>query len=210
MNKDPDLIVRYGPLERLNHWLVAILFILLALSGLALFYPAFFWLSALFGGGTSMRAVHPWLGVAYFIFFAWLALRFWHHNLLKSHDWQWLRQIRDVVGNREDRLPPQGRYNAGQKMLYWTLVIFTLLLLISGLIMWYQYFATLFPPVVRRFASMTHAFAGFVIILGIIIHIYSAIWVKGSIRAMVRGTVTPAWSRRFHPLWYREIKGKGE
>jgi formate dehydrogenase subunit gamma len=50
--------------------------------------------------------------------------------------------------------------------------------------------------------------ASFVLILGVIVHIYSAIfWVKGSLRAMTRGTVTHAWAKHHHPLWYRRITG---
>ena len=56
-------ILRYGPWARANHWIVAICFVLLTLSGLALFYPAFFGLTALFGGPEPTRIVHPYIGV---------------------------------------------------------------------------------------------------------------------------------------------------
>ena len=106
-------IQRYTAGERSNHWLVAILFVFAALSGLALFHPALFWLSELFGGGVWTRILHPFLGVAMFLLFLWLVLRFARHNLLDKGDGQWLRRWRDVVGNREERLPPVGRYNVG-------------------------------------------------------------------------------------------------
>ena len=69
-------IERYNPSQRTNHWIVAILFVLAALSGLALFHPALFGLSGLFGGGTWTRILHPFIGVAMFVFFLWLAIRF--------------------------------------------------------------------------------------------------------------------------------------
>ncbi|MGF6935308.1 formate dehydrogenase gamma subunit [Paraburkholderia sp. UCT70] len=70
---------------------------LLALSGLALFHPSMFWLTALFGGGQWTRVLHPFVGVVMFVSFLILALRFWPHNLLDSSDIQWLRQIDDVL-----------------------------------------------------------------------------------------------------------------
>ncbi len=63
MNEDPqERIERYAPATRINHWIVAISFVLLALSGLALFHPALFWLTNLFGGGPWTRILHPFIG----------------------------------------------------------------------------------------------------------------------------------------------------
>jgi formate dehydrogenase subunit gamma len=57
---------------------------------------------------------------------------------------------------------------------------------------------------VVRIAAVLHALAAFVLICGIIVHIYAALWIKGSISAMVRGTVTLGWARKHHPKWFRE------
>ena len=203
-HENPDLIVRYTPNERSNHWITAITFVLLALSGLALFHPSMFWLSALFGGGQWTRILHPFIGLVMFVSFMILALRFWHHNYLDADDRQWLRQINDVLTNREDRLPEVGRYNAGQKLLFFVLVLCLLLLLLSGIVIWRAYFAFYFPIEVVRVAAVIHAVTAFVLICSIIVHIYAAIWVKGSIGAMVRGTVTLGWARKHHPKWFRE------
>jgi formate dehydrogenase subunit gamma len=203
-HENPDLIVRYTPNERTNHWITAITFVLLALSGLALFHPSMFWLSALFGGGQWTRILHPFIGLVMFVSFLILALRFWHHNYLDADDRQWLRQINDVLTNREDRLPEVGRYNAGQKLLFFVLVLCLLLLLLSGIVIWRAYFAFYFPIEVVRVAAVIHAVTAFVLICSIIVHIYAAIWVKGSIGAMVRGTVTLGWARKHHPKWFRE------
>src|SRR5919198_1718237 len=62
--RDPNLLVRYSTGERLLHWSVAIAYILLFLSGLALFHPFFWWASGLFGGGPLMRILHPFIGGA--------------------------------------------------------------------------------------------------------------------------------------------------
>jgi formate dehydrogenase subunit gamma len=201
---NPNLIVRYTPNERTNHWITAISFVLLALSGLAMFHPAMFWLSALFGGGQWMRILHPFIGLVMFVSFLILALRFWHHNYLDRNDWQWMRQIDDVLANREENLPEIGRYNAGQKLLFFTMVACLVLLLLSGIVIWRRYFSFYFPIGVVRLSALIHAIAAFVLIVGIIVHIYAAIWIKGSVSAMVRGTVTVGWARKHHPRWFRE------
>ena len=201
-------IERYTPSQRSNHWAVAILFVLAALSGLALFHPALFGLSGLFGGGTWTRILHPFIGVAMFVLFLVLALRFRAHNRLDANDRQWLRQMNDVVHNREEKLPPVGRYNAGQKVLYWVLVLCMLVLLVSGILIWREYFSSYFGITTLRLAAVLHAAAAFVLIVSIIVHIYAAIWIKGSMGAMLYGTVSRAWARKHHPAWAKDVERK--
>ncbi|OMZ30199.1 formate dehydrogenase subunit gamma [Burkholderia pseudomallei] len=201
---DPNLIVRYTADERSNHWITAISFVLLALSGLALFHPSMFWMTALFGGGQWTRILHPFVGLVMFASFAVMVVRYWRHNLLDAGDRQWLRQMDDVLANREDKLPEVGRYNAGQKLLFFVMVACLLLLLVSGIVIWRRYFSLYFPIGVIRAAAVVHAAAAFALIVGIVVHVYAALWVKGSIGAMVRGTVTVGWARKHHPKWFRE------
>lgn len=198
-------IVRYTAGTRINHWIVAISFVLLALSGLALFHPAVFWLTALFGGGPWTRILHPFIGCFMVAAFILLAAEFWKDNYLQQRDWIWLRDIQDVVNNREEHLPEVGRYNAGQKLLFFAIVVCLIGLLLSGIIIWRQYFSFYFPIGLIRFGALLHAFCGFVLICAIIVHIYAAIWVKGSIRAMTRGTVSPGWAWKHHRAWFREV-----
>lgn len=197
-------IQRYTPSERSNHWAVAILFVLAGLSGLALFHPALFWLSGLFGGGVWTRILHPFLGLAMFVLFLIMALRFAHHNRLNANDRQWLGQMGDVLNNREERLPEVGRYNAGQKLLFWVLVLCMLVLLASGIVIWRQYFGQVFGIGLIRLAAVAHAAAAFVLITSIIVHIYAAIWIKGSVGAMLTGKVSRAWARKHHAGWLKE------
>ncbi|MBD9679148.1 formate dehydrogenase subunit gamma [Pseudomonas sp. PDM18] len=207
MKKD---IQRYNANERSNHWMVAILFFLAGLSGLALFHPAMFWLTNLFGGGPWTRVLHPFLGVAMFLFFLGLVIRFAHHNLVEKRDVQWLKQWRDVVTNREENLPEVGRYNAGQKLLFWTLLLCMLVLLVTGFVMWRAYFSHFFGIDIIRIASLLHAFAAFVLICSILVHIYAGIWVKGSMGAMLYGWVSRGWARKHHAAWLKDVdKGKG-
>jgi formate dehydrogenase subunit gamma len=202
------MIQRYTASERSNHWVVAIAFVLAGLSGLALFHPAFFFLTNLFGGGAWTRILHPFIGVLVFLFFLAMAARFWRFNHITSADRQWMRRIKDVLRNRDQGLPEVGKYNAGQKYLFWTMVVSIPVLLISGIVIWQPWFAPYFPIVLLRIAVVVHALAAWIMILGIIVHVYAAIWVKGSVRAMTRGTVSEAWAKHHHRAWYRDVTGK--
>jgi len=75
-------ILRYTANQRTNHWLVAILFFMAGLSGLALFHPSLFWLSNLFGGGPWTRILHPYMGIAMFVFFPRSGAEFLARQLL--------------------------------------------------------------------------------------------------------------------------------
>jgi formate dehydrogenase subunit gamma len=198
-----DTLLRYSAELRTNHWLVAIAFVLAALSGLALFHPALFWLSGLFGGGPWTRILHPYVGLFMVLVFVSLATSVWDDNRLQPADWQWLRQWRDVVGNREERLPEVGRYNAGQKVLFFALIVCLLGLLVTGPLMWRAYFNL--PVRLVRLASVLHAICALVLICSILVHIYAGFSVKGSVHAMLRGTVTPGWAWKHHRAWFRQI-----
>jgi formate dehydrogenase subunit gamma len=201
-----DTLVRYTANERTNHWFVAIAFVLAALSGLALFHPALFWLSNLFGGGSWTRILHPIVGILMALAFLFLVIAVWKDNRMQDRDWKWLRQLKDVVNNREERLPEVGRYNAGQKLLFFVIVLCMLGLVLSGIVIWRAYFSLYFSIDVVRLASLVHAVCAFILICAIILHIYAAIWVKGSIHAMTRGTVTPGWAWKHHRAWFRQMR----
>ncbi|MCY1292910.1 Formate dehydrogenase, cytochrome b556(fdo) subunit [compost metagenome] len=114
-----------------------------------------------------------------------------------------------MVNNREENLPEVGRYNAGQKLLFWVLILCLLVLLTTGLVMWRQYFSHWFGIDVIRLASLLHAFAAFVLICSIIVHIYAGFWVKGSMGAMLTGWVSRGWARKHHGGWLKDVsKGR--
>lgn len=202
------MIQRYTARERSNHWVVAIAFILAGLSGLALFHPAFFFLANLFGGGPWTRILHPFIGAVMFLSFMAMAARFWRYNQITPADRQWMGRIKDVLCNRDQDLPEIGKYNAGQKYLFWIMVVSIPVLLVSGIVIWQPWFAPFFPIGLTRVAVVVHALVAWIMILGIIVHVYAAIWVKGSVRAMTRGTVPDAWARQHHRAWYRDMTGK--
>lgn len=208
MKRNPRDLNRYTASERANHWIVGICFILLALSGLAFFHPAFYPLTMLFGGGPWTRILHPYIGVVMALFFIIMVVRFARLNLIEQRDIEWLKNVNKMVDGDDHDMPEQGKYNGGQKVLFWGLVVFMLLLLVSGVLMWYAWLTL--PVGVVRLASVVHAVAAVAMIGLIILHVYAAIWTRGTIRAMMYGTVTRAWAKQHHRGWYRKVTGDND
>jgi formate dehydrogenase subunit gamma len=205
---NPVIVDRYTGGARINHWITATCLVLLALTGLALFHPSLFFLTTLFGGGQITRAIHPWIGVVLFFSFAGLFIRFWKANLWKAEDDTWMARLRDVLAGHEERLPEVGKYNAGQKVVFWSMSILIIVLICSGLLIWDEYFAQVSSIETKRLAVLIHALAAVTIICVWIVHVYAAIWVRGTIGAMTRGKVTGGWAWRHHRKWLRELVGK--
>ena len=204
----PVTVSRYGPFARLNHWIVASSLILLAISGLALFTPSLFFLTSLFGGGQNTRAFHPWIGVVLFLGFFVFFLQLWRPNLPQRVDLTWVAHLGDVVAGREDKLPELGKYNAGQKFVFWAMSFLILVLIASGVLIWERYFADAVPVPVRRIAVLTHAIAAVLAICVFILHVYAGIWTRGTLSAMTRGTVTGGWAWRHHRKWLKQLAGQ--
>jgi formate dehydrogenase subunit gamma len=201
---------RYSTGARINHWITAITLILLALSGFALFHPSLFFLTALFGGGQWTRVLHPFMGVVLVISFLGLFLRFVWYNFPNVDDVRWLARIRDVMSGNEERLPEIGRYNAGQKFVFWAMTFLITLLVVSGLGLWDTYFAQYLTIEQKRWAAVLHAVGAVAIVLVWILHVYAAIWVRGTVRAMTRGSVTGGWAWRHHRKWLRALATYGK
>ncbi|TCZ55571.1 formate dehydrogenase subunit gamma [Roseicella aquatilis] len=204
----PVTVNRYGPTTRANHWVTAVSLILLAISGLALFTPSLYFLTTLFGGGQSTRILHPWFGVVLFISFFVLFAQLWRANLPARVDIVYLSRIKDVLAGHEENLPELGKYNAGQKGVFWGMAFLILVLIVSGVVIWDQYFgeATAIPT--KRVALLVHSIAAVLIICVFILHVYAAIWTRGTLRAMTRGTVTGGWAWRHHRKWLRDLVGQ--
>jgi len=202
-----DAIQRYTYIDRAWHWLLALFFFLAALSGLAFFHPSLFFFVHLFGGGTWSRILHPFLGLGMFFFFAALGFRMWHHNLIDANDRRWLMAAHHVMAGHEERAPPAGRYNAGQKVLFWLLTLCMLGLLVTGFCFW-RPLADGLPIEVVRLATLLHAACAVGLILLVMGHIYMSYWTRESIRAMTQGWVTRRWAKSNHPAWYDEIERK--
>ena len=204
MRQPPGPLARYTTAARINHWITAGCLILLALSGMALFHPSLFFLTSLFGGGAYTRAIHPWFGSVLLISFALLFIRFVRHNLWHRDDTRWIGAIRHVLTNDEEHAPEVGRYNAGQKLVFWGMTLLILVLFASGLVIWDTHFFPYTTIEQKRIAQLLHSLAAVAIIGVWIVHVYAALWVRGTVQGMTRGVVTAGWSWRHHRKWLRE------
>ncbi len=203
------ILVRYKAGQRVNHWVGALALVLLMLSGLAFFHPSLFFLTNLFGGGQMARMLHPWIGVVMALSFIGMLIRFARENLWNRDDTAWMGRLGAVISGDEEKLPELGKYNAGQKLVFWGMALGILLLLATGLIAWDSYFFDLTTIDQKRLALLLHAMSAVGIILLLIVHVYAALWIKGSIRAMTDGTVTGGWAWRHHRKWLRAEAAKG-
>jgi formate dehydrogenase subunit gamma len=202
---NPVTVSRYTKAARINHWITAASLVLLALSGLSLFHPSLFFLTDLFGGGQNTRTLHPWIGVVLFFSFSGLFIRFWRANLWRREDTAWMRQFPDVAADREERIPEVGRYNAGQKVVFWSMSLLIVVLIATGLIIWNQYFVDFTTPEQKRVAALIHSAAAVTAICVWIVHVYAAIWLRGTFPAMIQGSVTGGWAWKHHRKWLREL-----
>lgn len=208
---DPVIVDRYTADARINHWLTAGSFVLLALSGLSLFHPSLYFLTGLFGGGQTTRAIHPWLGVFLFVGYFGLFFRFWKYNLWSRTDNAWLSKLHVFLTGHEEDMPEVGRYNFAQKVVFWWMGIFMFVMIGTGVIIWDQYFSQYTTLDQKRIAVLVHSLCAVVMICIVIVHVYGALWARGTIPAMVKGTVTGGWAWRHHRKWLRELAtGKAE
>jgi len=196
---------RYRDATRMNHWYVVLMFIAAGLSGLAFFHPSLFFFTAFFGGGQWTRILHPFFGLGMVAGFAFLFFTMWRENVLDRADREWLVKAPEMLKGNKEGMPAVGKYNAGQKLVFWAFAVSLLLLLVTGFMFWSPWFAHFFPITLRRIAVVVHAASAFVLVISVMTHIYAAIWIKGTMRAMTRGTVTEGWARLNHPLWHRKM-----
>jgi formate dehydrogenase subunit gamma len=201
----PKEVVRYSLLERIVHWVVGVTFVYLLLSGVALAYPRMAWLANGLGGGQTMRAAHPWVGVVFtagllVMVFIWAgAMRF------DRGDREWARRIRQYASTGHTGLDT-GRYNAGQKGYYWVSLAFGAVLLISGIPLWFPWMV---GAGVGQAARIIHNLAYLVMLAGFMVHVYmSTVMFPGTLSGMTSGKVSRRWARWHHPRWLREKDGE--
>jgi formate dehydrogenase subunit gamma len=204
-----DEVQRYTFAERAYHWINAIAYTYLMLTGLAIFTPLAYWLAYVLGGPATIRYWHPWVGLIY------LATIFWMHRMWKRdmqripEDERWSKNIRAYAENHDELMPPQGRFNAGQKQFWWLMLYCTFILLITGIIMWIPEKMPRELHWVLPITVFIHSATALITIAAFIIHVYMSIWVTpGSVKAMVEGHVSTNWARHHHRLWYEKITGR--
>ena len=141
-----------------------------------------------------------------FVALMFMFVRFVHHNIPDKQDIPWLKGIVEVLKGTEHKVARVGKYNAGQKMMFWTIMSMIFVLLVTGVIIWRPYFAEYFPIPVIRYSLLIHATSAIILIHAILIHMYMAFWVKGSINGMIEGKVSRRWAKKHHPRWYRDVE----
>ena len=144
-----------------------------------------------------------------FVLFIVMVMRYWNDNKIQPYDREWGKRLSDVINNRD-------RQSAGDRQVQRRAKA---IVLDDGRhdgladhVGHHDVAAVLrrrYPDsTLIRIAAVVHMSSAFVLIVGIIVHVYAALfWVRGSLRAMTRGTVSRAWARHHHPLWYRRMTG---
>lgn len=206
MQQSTSTILRFTAAERIVHWLVALTFVYAAFTGLALWSPRLYWLSFVFGGGATIRAWHPWSGVIFLAIFAALFTRWKSQMRMDADDRRWLRLAHRYAAHDYAALPEAGRFNGGQKALFWLQTLNGLALLASGLVLWWP---ESMPRGARELSVLVHPLAAIAAIGGLIIHIYmGTAATPGAFRGMTQGWVKTSWAASHHPRWFRETQRK--
>ena len=200
---------RFSFHERVVHWVVGVSFVLLLLTGLAFSYPSLLWITSLFGGGAASRVLHPWTGAVFSISLFWMFLLWVRDMGMGKADLQWFKAIRYYATHQHDKVPAAGKYNSGQKLFFWVQSLLGLVLLLSGLPLWFpEGFLGLdrFGAGTLNTMRLLHFLAALGGGLFLILHIYLGIVAyPGTARGMIHGKVTRDWAKLHHPLWHDEV-----
>lgn len=198
-------VERYSLFERLVHWVVGLTFVYLLLSGMALAYPRMAWLANGLGGGQTMRAAHPWVGVVFTAGLVVMLVMWARPMLFDRGDRDWVRRLGEYARTGHTGLDT-GRYNAGQKGYFWAVLVFGAVLLVTGLPLW---FPSIAGAGVRQAARIVHNLAYLVMLAGFMIHVYmSTVMFPGTLSGMTSGKVSRRWAAWHHPRWLREKDGE--
>ena len=203
-------LVRFNSFERLVHWMTATCFIILALSGLNITFGKQLllpWMSP-----ETFTALSQWakyahnylsfpftLGVV-LIFLIWIA---W--NIPNRIDIEWLKQGGGIVGHQH---PPAQRFNAGQKMIYWIVVLGGGAVAVSGYLLMFPFYGT--GIVAMQVAQIVHGVVAVLFVAAMLAHIYiGSIGMEGAVEAMWDGHVDVNWAKEHHSLWLEQEMAKG-
>lgn len=203
-------IERFTYFERASHWVNAIAFVTLAISGIVMAFGKFFLLpiigSTLFGWLTyALKNVHNFVGPVFVVSLLVVFLVFVRDNLPSKEDVTWLLKGGGLFGGQE---VPSHRFNAGEKVLFWG-GVFALGILVSGS----GVFLDKIVPAVEytranmQVAHMIHASAAVLMMAMFMGHIYmGTLGMRGAYSAMKTGYVDETWAKEHHELWYDDIK----
>lgn len=196
------MIERYTVKERVIHWIAGLTYVYLLLTGLAFYSPNLWWIATMFGGGPVVRYWHPIAGLAFVVSVLWMYSEWGREMRMTAADRQWAAGIRYYVSHQDNKLPPVGKYNGGQKQFFWIMFFAALALLVSGMALWWTEAIPWNLRWIRFAAVLLHVTAFLASVAGFIVHVYMGTTVvKGGFTAMTRGKVTEQWARHHHPLW---------
>ena len=202
------MIRRFRPADRYAHWTMAIVWVILAITGLILTFGKVLLLPIIGHGlyswvGAAAKNVHNFIGPILIVGVVWMIIRYLPYNWLNKEDFVWMTKI---VGNLTGHEYPSGKFNGGEKMVFWfVLVLLTPLLIVTGLVLNFPNFGQT-RETMQTFNAI-HMVAAYVAIAMACVHIYlGTIGMKGAYRAMREGYVTAEWAKHHHELWYNDIK----
>ncbi|WP_448590257.1 formate dehydrogenase subunit gamma [Thermodesulfobium sp.] len=209
-------IEKHSKNTRIFHWLHLITFIVMLWTGISLFYPWTNVLGMTFGSLRNAAFIHKYLGWFYvilpIIYVSWnfkLFSKFFKTiSTFTPEDKKWLSifggYLHPII--KADEVPPQGKYNAGQKLLGWIIIVFSILLGCTGLIMFYY---TSFPGLLVRMAIIVHVFCGTFLGAAIIVHFYLAAINPTSNKELGTmlgsGMIEEDHVKHHNALWYEEL-----
>ena len=199
-------VLRYSYHERVVHWLAALSYIYLMLTGLAFWSPWLFWIAGIFGGATVSRELHPWAGLI-FVAATLMMYGMWGRQMHETEsDKEFWRAVPHYVRNEDEFVPSADRFNAGQKLLFWGFFWCGILLLLSGLILWFTQLVPWNLRYLRYFAVIVHPAAALLTIGLFIIHVYMGTAMeRGAFGSVIRGDVSAGWAKRYHRIWYEHL-----
>ncbi|MPZ55535.1 MAG: formate dehydrogenase subunit gamma [Rhizobiales bacterium] len=202
------VIVRFNGFERFIHWMTATCFIILAITGLNITFGRPLFASAF--GSEAFTTWSQWAKYAHnylsfpftigvvVIFLMWIA-----GNIPNRTDVEWVKQGGGMVD--PSKHPPAYRFNAGQKMMYWIVVLGGTAMAITGYIMMFPFYVT--DMAGMQFSQIVHGVVGVLFVAAMLAHIYiGSIGMEGAFEAMGTGTVDENWAKEHHPLWLEEQK----
>ena len=205
-----ETVERFSPVERANHWVTATSFVVMALTGLVILYGQYLirpWLGA--GPYGSLASASAYTHVAFaipFVIGVCIMVALWvRQNILNWVDWNWLKRGGGFLSRKHEGAPAE-RFNAGQKLIFWAVVLSTVALLASGLAL---VFPLLWLGVVgMQWAQMVHAVVALLMIAVIIGHIYiGTVGMEGAFNAMWSGMVDRNWAKEHHRIWFERVFG---
>ncbi len=199
-------LLRYTLSERVHHWLGFFFYLYCLITGLAFWSPYMYWLAVLVGGGPTARFCHPWFGLGFTASMFWMGKMWWRDMQTTDADLRWKKEIKHYIENDDQNLPPEGRFNYGQKLYFWLMFYGVIFLVISGIALWFVESIPWSLRWLRYLAVTTHVVAALATIGGFIIHVYmSTAMVRGGFSSIIRGEVSTTWAKTHHRLWYEQV-----